>query len=131
MLWRTFVLSGVNAVTALLIFVPLFEITTTGMEDAIYLHSGPLYIFGIQVGLGIFAVVIDMMNKKVKLQSKLITAAVVLSGTYAGIIIWLSSTAEISCLSNGKTLNAGTFLPLLNVVFFFSVWVHQRRSVIQ
>lgn len=132
MLWRTLALSAINVVTVLLIFVPLFEITTTGMEDTIYLHSPSLYLFGIQVALGIFAVVIDMLNKKVKLQSKLIASAVVLSGTYAGIMIWLVTeyTAD-GCYSVDKDIKAGTFLPLVNVVIFFLVWIHQRRSIIQ
>ncbi len=132
MVWRTLALSAVNVVTALLIFFPLLEITTTGMEDSIYLHSAPIYFFLIQVGLGVFAVVIDMLNKKVQLQSKLIASAVVLSGTYAGIVLWLSFTyTAVGHLGVDATIQPGAWLPLFNVIIFFVVWVDQRRNVIK
>jgi hypothetical protein len=129
MMWRTVVLSAVNAVTVLLVFAPIVEMNTVLSEDALYLHDSPSF-FLIQVALGIFAVIIDMLEKKQHLQSKLLTAAVALAVTSAGVILWLALTADQAEHFGGvSTVQVGAWLPLLNVLLFGIVWFDQRRRV--
>jgi hypothetical protein len=129
MLRRTLVLSAVNVVTVLLVFIPLVRVTAAGSVDALYIHStSPAYLFFIQAGLGIFAVVIDMLNRKPHLQTKLLTAAVALSATLAGVVLWLVFDADNYHSASEYTVETGTWLPLLNVFLFAIVWYDQRKN---
>lgn len=127
MVWRTVVLSAVNVVTVLMVFVPIMRTVTPYSDEASYIHNS-LYLFLIQVATGIFAVVIDMLNKKPHLQSKLLAAGVALSATLAGIILWLVFTAgNQDCFTGDPQVQIGAWIPLLNVLLFGMVWYDQRK----
>ena len=131
MLWRTLALSAVNAVTVLMVFVPVAGVVLSRIEVDLYLHGeGLAPFFFIQVGLGIFAVVIDMLNKRPSLQLKLLVTAVVLSIVEAVVILWLvSNDAHYGDAATGHSFKTGAFLPLINVVLFLLVWFDQRRTM--
>lgn len=128
MLWKTILLSSVNLVTVLMVIIPVATVQTSGFEEEIFVHSGPAYFFFIQIALGIFAVIIDVLNKRPHLQTKLLTAGVVLSGTFAGIILWYAHTFDhVGLYINTSAATFGAWLPMVSVACFLIVWIDQRR----
>lgn len=131
MVWRTLVLSAVNFVTCMMVFMPIIIVTSPGHEQELFLHNGrAVYFFWIQAALGVFAVVIDLLSRKIKLQSKLITAGLALSIVLAGIVLWLSFSFDgIGCFDYDHEIGTGAWMPLLNVVLFGAMWIDQRRKM--